>query len=98
MLCDGADFQILDPKPLSLTINWAISPKKTPAFKPSYVEKYSLRISVRHPQTQKVVSVDCRFCAAFGRECKIGAKRKATSNVHFFTSFRADQIKAHLEN
>ncbi|KAI9912185.1 hypothetical protein PsorP6_009713 [Peronosclerospora sorghi] len=74
----------------------AMPPKKTPAFNPSYVEKYGLRISARRPQAQKVVSVECRFCAAFGRECKIGAKRKATCNVKFFTSFQADQIKGSL--
>ncbi|KAI9919087.1 hypothetical protein PsorP6_012249 [Peronosclerospora sorghi] len=76
----------------------SMPPKKTSSFNPSCVEKYGLRIAARHPQTQKVVSVECRFCAEFGRECNIGAKRKATCNVHFFTSFRADQIKAHLEN
>lgn len=70
--------------------------KKTPAFNPTYALKYGLRISSRHPSTKKVVSVECRFCVAFGRECKVGAKRKATSNIHFFTSFRADQIKAHM--
>ncbi|KAI9918202.1 hypothetical protein PsorP6_013302 [Peronosclerospora sorghi] len=52
--------------------------KKTSSFNTSYVEKYGLRISARHPQAQKVFSVECRFCTAFERECKIGAKRKAT--------------------
>ena len=71
--------------------------KKAPAFNPMYAQKYGLRISSRDPSTKKVVSVECRFCVAFGRECKVGAKRKVTNNIHIFTSFRADQMKAHME-
>jgi hypothetical protein len=71
---------------------------KSPAFNPAYEEQYGLRVSARDPSTKMVVSVECRFCVAFGREHKVGAKRKVTNNIHFFTSFRADQIKSHLKD
>ena len=71
--------------------------KKALAFKPTYAQKYVLRISSQDPPTNKVVSVECRFCVAIGRECKVGANRKVTNNNHLFTSFRADQMKAQME-
>ena len=71
--------------------------KKAPAFNPTYAKKYGLRISSRDLSTKKVVSIECCFCVAFGCKCIVGAKRKATNNIHFFTSFPADQIKAHME-
>ena len=64
--------------------------KKPPALNPTYAQNYVLRISSWDPSTKKVVLVECRFCVAFGRECKVGAKRKVTKNIHFFTSFWAD--------
>ena len=61
--------------------------KKAPSFNPTYAHMYGLRILSQNPSTKKVVSVECRFCVAFGRECKVGARRKVTNNIHFFTSF-----------
>ena len=71
--------------------------KKAPAFNPTHAQNYSICISSRYPSTNKVVLVECCFYVAFGRECKVGAKRKVTKNIHFFTSFRADQMKEHME-
>ena len=71
--------------------------KKSPAFNKMYAQKYSLRISSQYPSTKKVVLVEFCFCVAFGRECKVGEKRKVTNNIHLFTSFWEVQMKAHME-
>ena len=71
---------------------------KAPAFNPKYAQKYGLHISYRYLSTNKVVSDECRFCVAFGRDCKVSAKRKVTNNIHFFKYFKAEQMKAHMED
>ena len=71
--------------------------KNAPAFNPTYAQKYGLCISSQDPSTKKVVLVECRFCVVFGSEWKFGENRKVTNNIHFFTSFRSDQMKAHME-
>ena len=51
----------------------------------------------RDASTMTVVSVSCQFCLHFGREEKIGAKRKVTANITYFRRpFRADTYSRHL--
>ena len=52
--------------------------KKALAFNPTYAQKYDVHILSQYPSTKKVVLVKCCFCVAFGRECKVGAKRMFT--------------------
>ena len=43
-----------------------------------------------------MTSCACRFCFAFGREAKVGAKRKNTDRVKYFEIFRTDNYVQHL--
>ena len=38
--------------------------------------EYGLKVAERDPVSTEVVSVCCQFCVFFGREEKVGAKRK----------------------
>jgi hypothetical protein len=67
-----------------------------PAFKLNHADAYGLLIKIRDPQSSVVTSVACRFCIAFGKEESIGRKRKATSNVKYFNTFREDHYVSHL--
>ena len=61
--------------------------------------EYGLLISQRDAGTSKVVSVSCRFCIAFGRECKVGPKRNTTSNLKTFGPvFRPENYRIHLNS
>jgi hypothetical protein len=76
----------------------AMPPKKrTTPFNEDHVVAYGLKICERAPTTKQVLSVSCQFCVHFGREEKVGAKRKATTNVHYFRCpFRVDVFKSHM--
>jgi hypothetical protein len=83
-----------------------MAPKR---HKSSFIERhcdqYGLRITTRNDKGE-VESVVCRFCLAFKREeCDdddddddnaSARKRKRTSNIKYFSSFRADNYKKHL--
>jgi hypothetical protein len=57
----------------------------------AHLLQFGLRIVERSPNTAEVVSVCCNFCLNFGREEKVGAKRKATKKVTYFKKpFRTD--------
>ena len=75
------------------------------AFIERHCSEYGLKITTRHAGGA-VESVACRFCLAFGREECNGdggdsnasaRKRKRTSNIKYFSSFRADNYKTHLK-
>ena len=71
-------------------------PRSTP-FNERHLLLYGLKICERDTATKAIVSVSCRFCVHFGREEKIGAKRKATSNIQYFRRpFRADVYNRHM--
>ena len=73
-------------------------PKRKTPFKNAHLSAYGLKICERDPSTKAVVSVSCRFCVHFGREEKVGAKRKPTSNVQYFRQpFRADVYQRHMK-
>ena len=73
-------------------------PKRACPFQSKHEVEFGLRVTQRHPRTKCAVSVECRFCHVFGREAKVGAKRKPTSNVHYFTApFRVELYRRHAE-
>ncbi len=39
--------------------------------------RYGLKVAYHDPKSLKATSLQCRFCIAFGREEKVGSKRKA---------------------
>lgn len=52
----------------------------------------------RASNSSEVISAECLFCVYFGREVKVGSKRKNTANIKYFTRpFRADNYKQHHE-
>ncbi|KAH6600274.1 hypothetical protein BASA50_002450 [Batrachochytrium salamandrivorans] len=71
--------------------------KKSLKFQTSHEEKFGLKITARDPESDLVSSCVCRFCLMFGREKKVGAKRKATSRVKYFDCFRTDNYIQHLQ-
>ncbi len=61
--------------------------------------RYGLKVAYRDPKSSKVTGLQCRFCIAFGREEKVGSKRKAATTVQGWSHpFRSDNIENHLHN
>ncbi len=61
--------------------------------------RYGLKVAHRDPKSSKVIGLQCRFCIAFGREEKVGSKRKAATTVQGWNHpFRYDNIENHLCN
>jgi hypothetical protein len=71
--------------------------KKSLKFQAKHEEKFGLKITARDPESGLVSSCVCRFCIVFGREEKVGAKRKATSRAKHFDCFRTDNYLQHLQ-
>lgn len=70
--------------------------KRNTPFQPSHGLSYGLRPVSHDEQTNVVVSVACRFCEKFGREEKVGAKRRATRHIkHFKQPFRTENYSQH---
>ncbi|KAH6578257.1 hypothetical protein BASA61_003987 [Batrachochytrium salamandrivorans] len=72
------------------------SSKKQLRFQSSHELMYGLKITARDKSTGEVSSCACRFCIVFGREDKVGAKRKATERTKYFDHFRTDNYMQHL--
>ena len=73
--------------------------KRSSAYVKAKDEKYGLKVVSRDLKTSQINGLNCLFCAIFGREAKVGSKRKPTNNVQAWHSpFRYDNIEAHLEN
>ena len=72
--------------------------KRSTPYQMAHGHKYGVRICQRTTDsTQEVLAAECLFCIFFGREVKVGSKRKATGNVKYFRNpFRADNYKQHL--
>jgi hypothetical protein len=66
-------------------------------FQAKHEEKFGLKTNARDPEGGLVSSCVCRFCFIFGREEKVGAKRKATSRAKYFDGFRTDNYLQHLQ-
>lgn len=70
--------------------------KRSSPYVPSNDVKYGMK-PLKAAQSQAVIGLKCRFCYTFGREEKIGSKRKPTSNVQAWSPpFRYDNIELHL--
>lgn len=70
--------------------------KRNTPFQPGHGMFYALRPVSRDPVTNVVTAVACRFCEKFGREEKVGAKRRATQHVkHFKQPFRTENYHQH---
>merc|ERR1712071_571901 len=76
-----------------------MTPKSNTApFRPGHETTYGLKICERDAATNEVVSVVCRFCASFGREETVGAKRKVTGNFRYYKRpFRTDHYTKHAK-
>ena len=48
-------------------------------FKNAHEFEFGLVVATRDPKTSAVSSAACQFCIAFGREQKVGQKRKSIS-------------------
>ena len=59
---------------------------------------FGLKIVERDPNTKKVVSCHWKFCVYYGREVKVGTKRRKTTNIQYFKNpFQVDNYKSHME-
>lgn len=79
-------------------LNQLIMPrsKRNTPFQPGHGLFYGLRPVNRDPETNAVISVACRFCEKFGREERVGAKRRATQRIkHFRQPFRTENYHQH---
>ncbi|KAI9908572.1 hypothetical protein PsorP6_003599 [Peronosclerospora sorghi] len=71
---------------------------KTP-FQRGHEGQFGLVVTERDEATSAVRAVTCQFCLKFGREAKLRAKRKRTSNAQSFSApFRVDVYTRHHEN
>jgi hypothetical protein len=60
---------------------------------------HAVKVALRDAATGKVTGLHCRFCVAFGREEKVGSKRKPASTVQGWNApFRYDNIEKHLRD
>ena len=70
--------------------------KRNTPFQPGHALNYGLRPVSRDPDTNLIMTVACRFCEKFGREQKVGAKRRATQHIkHFKHPFRTENYHQH---
>ena len=82
---------------LTMVSNVHRSNSKRSVFNKKHLDVYGLKVAGRNALTGAIESLSCRFCKTFGREEKVGAKRKATEHVKHFTVFRTDCYTQHLE-
>jgi hypothetical protein len=69
------------------------SKKKASPFIPEHEVEYGIKIYSRSVADGAVTAVVCIFCVDFGREEKVGQKRKPTENAKYFELFRADNYQ-----
>jgi len=61
--------------------------------------RYGLKVAYCDPKSSKVTDLQCRFCIAFGREEKVGSKRKVATTIQGWSHpFHYDNIENHLRN
>ena len=67
-------------------------------FQPSHAFDFGLKVVERDPNTKEVVSCHCEFCVYYGREAKVGTKRRKTTNIQYFKKpFQVENYKSHME-
>lgn len=70
-------------------------PRKTP-FDPTLCTEFALKIVSTSDTTGQATVVKCLFCTFYGREEKVGAKRKVANTVkQFFFPFRRECFRNH---
>ncbi|KAJ8571350.1 hypothetical protein ON010_g5487 [Phytophthora cinnamomi] len=76
------------------------SKQRSTPFQSAHELEFGLQVSEREPSNgNNVLSVLCRFCAVFGREERVGAKRKKTTNIKYFRRpFRPEHYRKHRYN
>ncbi len=62
--------------------------------------RLGLKVSTRAANGgSQVTGLQCRFCIAFGREEKVGAKRQALTAIQgWMRPFRYDNIESHVSS
>jgi hypothetical protein len=75
-----------------------MAPKRVSGYAKSNDRKYGLEVVTRDPKSSAVNGIQSRFCVAFGREEKVGAKSKLTTSVQSWKAFRYDNVEAHIRN
>jgi hypothetical protein len=71
--------------------------KRSSAYVKGNDVRYGLKIAHRHPLTGKMIGLQYRFCIVFGREEKVGSKRKPSTTVQGWNApFRYDNIENHV--
>jgi hypothetical protein len=72
------------------------SNKRSSEYVKANDNRFGLRVSSKAPNCNNVNSLQCRFYIAFGREEKVGAKRKLSTDVQgWIRPFRYDNIENH---
>ncbi|KAG7395565.1 hypothetical protein PHYBOEH_003617 [Phytophthora boehmeriae] len=70
--------------------------KRRAPFKDKYVVELGLRVGDRDASSNDVLTAVCMFCEMFGREDKVGGKRRSMDKVAVFKPpFRKDAIRQH---
>jgi hypothetical protein len=76
-----------------------MAPKRKQPFRNRHELEYGLMVTSRDTTTSVVSSVACRFCISFGREEKVGQKRKSITTKKYFTApFRPKLYRQHHES
>jgi hypothetical protein len=74
-----------------------MSSQRSSAYVKGNDDRYGLKVAHRHQSTGKVIGLQCRFCIVFGREEKVGSKRKPATTVQGWNApFRYDNIENHV--
>ena len=66
-----------------VTVQMPPKSRQTP-YQPSHAFDFGLKVVERDPNTKEVVSCHCEFCVYYGREAKVGSKRRNTTNIQYF--------------
>ncbi|KAH6577853.1 hypothetical protein BASA60_003858 [Batrachochytrium salamandrivorans] len=74
--------------------------KHVVVFQETHCNEYGLKITSRDAASSKVTSVVCLFCTVFGRDSNVGAKRKQTQKLKYWStgSFRMDNYLSHMRS
>ncbi len=84
---------------LTLVSLFAMSGKRSSGYVKDNDIYYGLKVAYCDPKSSKVTGLECRFCIAFGREEKVGSKRKVATTVQGWSHpFHYDNIENHLHN
>jgi hypothetical protein len=78
---------------------FAMSPPCCSVYVRGNDARYGVKVALCDAATGKVTGLQCRFCIAFGREEKVGSKRKPASTVQGWNApFRYENFEKHLRD